>query len=62
MKKKKIIIVSGDPNSVNSEIIAKCWKKLNRSLYSQYGDIWILMLIFSSLLANVFSKAVKNYE
>ena len=37
-------------------------KKLNRSLYSQYGDIWILMLIFSSLLANVFSKAVKNYE
>ena len=32
MKKKKIIIVGGDPNSVNSEIIAKCWKKLNKSL------------------------------
>ncbi len=30
--KKKIIIVGGDPNSINSEIIAKCWKKLNKSL------------------------------
>ena len=36
--------------------------KLDRSLYSQYGDIWILMLIFLSLLANVFNKAVRNYE
>ena len=32
MKKKKIIIVGGDPNSINSEIIFKCWKKLNQSL------------------------------
>ena len=30
--KKKIIILSGDPNSINSEIIYKCWKKLNISL------------------------------
>ena len=29
--KKKIIIISGDPNSINSEIIFKCWKKLNNS-------------------------------
>ena len=28
---KKIIIISGDPNSINSEIIFKCWKKLNNS-------------------------------
>ena len=27
--KKKIIIVGGDPNSINSEIIFKTWKKLN---------------------------------
>ena len=27
--KKKIIIISGDPNSVNSEIIFKCWRKLS---------------------------------
>ena len=29
---KKIIIVSGDPNSINSEIILKSWKKINKSL------------------------------
>jgi len=27
--KKKIVIVSGDPNSINSEIIFKSWKKLD---------------------------------
>ena len=26
---KKIIIVFGDPNSINSEIIFKSWKKLS---------------------------------
>ena len=26
---KKILIVSGDPNSINSEIIYKTWNKLN---------------------------------
>ena len=30
--KKKIIIISGDPNSINSEIIYKSWKKLNPSI------------------------------
>ncbi len=28
--KKKILIVSGDPNSINSELIFKSWKKLNK--------------------------------
>lgn len=27
--KNKIIILSGDPNSINSELIFKCWKKIN---------------------------------
>ena len=27
---KKICIVSGDPNSINSEIIFKSWNKLNK--------------------------------
>ena len=27
--KNKIIIVAGDPNSINSEIISKVWKKIN---------------------------------
>ena len=30
--KKKIIIIMGDPNSINSEIIFKSWKKINNSL------------------------------
>ena len=29
--KNKIILLSGDPNSINSEIIYKTWKKLNNS-------------------------------
>ena len=29
---KKILLLSGDPKSVNSELIYKCWKKLNNSL------------------------------
>ena len=29
--KKKLIILSGDPNSINSEIIFKCWSKLDNS-------------------------------
>jgi len=29
---KKIVIISGDPNSINSEIIFKSWKKINKSL------------------------------
>ncbi len=29
---KKIILISGDPNSINSEIIIKSWKSLNSSL------------------------------
>ena len=27
--KNKILIFSGDPNSINSEIIYKGWKKIN---------------------------------
>ena len=29
---KKIIVFTGDPNSINTEIIYKCWKKLNKSV------------------------------
>ena len=34
--KEKIIIVGGDPNSINSEIIYKCWKKLNNSIKKNF--------------------------
>ena len=30
--KKKILIIGGDPNSINSEIIFKSWKTLNLSI------------------------------
>ena len=29
---KKIILISGDPNSVNSEIIFKAWKKISNKI------------------------------
>ena len=29
---KKIIIISGDPNSINSEILFKSWKKISKTL------------------------------
>ncbi len=29
--KKRILIIGGDPNSINSELIYKCWKKLSKS-------------------------------
>ena len=29
---KKIIVIGGDPNSINSEIILKSWKRINKSL------------------------------
>ena len=32
----KIILVSGDPNSINSEIIYKCWKKLPRKVRKKF--------------------------
>ena len=42
--KKKIIIISGDPNSINSEIIFKCWKKLSKKLKSQIYLFQILSM------------------
>ena len=35
--KKKIIIIAGDPNSINSEIIYKSWKKINLDCQTQKG-------------------------
>ena len=33
---KKIIILSSDPNSINSEIIFKTWKNINNSLEKEF--------------------------
>ena len=33
---KKILIVGGDPNSINSEIIYKSWIKLPKSIKKKF--------------------------
>ena len=44
--KKKILIITGDPNSINSEIIYKCWKSLN---LNKRKEIFFISNIFSIL-------------
>ena len=53
--KKKIIILGGDPNSINSEIIYKSWKKLNSSIKKR-----IYIISSYSLLQSQFKKL--NYR
>ena len=53
--KKKIIIVGGDPNSINSELIYKSWKKLDKSLRTR-----IYIISNYSLLKAQFKKL--NYK
>ena len=51
-KNKKIILVAGDPNSINSEIIFKCWKKLNKNIKKKLfviGNINLLKKQFYQL-------------
>ena len=49
--KKKIILISGDPNSINSEIIFKCWKKLPAQIKKR-----IILISNYELLKNQFDK------
>ena len=49
--RNKIIIVSGDPNSINSELIFKAWKKLNRNLKSK-----IFLITNFELIKRQFKK------
>ena len=46
---KKIIILSGDPNSINSEVIFKSWKKLKKSTREK-----IIFVSNYNLLENYF--------
>ncbi len=48
---KKILIVSGDPNSINSEIIYKVWKKLNISIKKK-----IYLISNYKLISSQFKK------
>ncbi len=65
MKNKKIIIVSGDPNSINSEIIFKSWKKINNSIQKKIfiiGSYNLLKKQFEKLNYVLKLKSVKNLE
>ena len=46
---KKIILVSGDPNSINSEIIFKVWRKLNVNIKKRLYLIGNYSLIYHNL-------------
>ena len=63
--KKKIILVSGDPNSINSEIIFKTWKfldsKLKKSIYL-IASYDLLYDQFKKLQFNIKIKKVKNID
>jgi len=52
--KNKIIIIAGDPNSINSEIISKIWKEINLSLKKK------LYLIANFNLINKQFKKLKS--
>ena len=48
---KKIVILSGDPNSINSELIYKVWKKINKSIKKK-----IYLISNYDLLSKQFKK------
>jgi len=52
--KNKIIIVAGDPNSINSEIISKVWKKIKPSIREK------LYIISNYNLINKQFKTIKS--
>lgn len=64
-KNKKIIIVAGDPNSVNSEIIYKSWKKLSKNVRQNLFIIANYELFKKQLKIlnyRVEIKIIKNFD
>ena len=60
---KKIIIVSGDPNSINSEIIFKSWKKISQNIQKKIfvvGSYNLLHRQFKKMNYPIRLKNVKN--
>ena len=63
MKKvKKILIVAGDPNSINSEIIFKSWLKLNNSIKKKIYVIANYNLIKEQFNELNYSLRLKNVD
>ncbi len=63
--KKKIIIVAGDPNSINSEIISKTWKAVNTSIKRKIyliGNFNLIYKQFKKLKRKVTIIKVKQLK
>ena len=63
--KKKIIIVAGDPNSINSEIISKTWRAVNTSIKRKIyliGNFNLINKQFNKLKRKVSIIKVKQLE
>ena len=62
---KKIIIVSGDPNSINSEIIFKSWKKIRNSYKRKIyfiSNVNLLKKQFKKLKYRIKLREVKSID
>ena len=60
---KKILIVAGDPNSVNSEIIYKVWKKVSKNIKKNLyliANYNLYLKQFKKLKLNIDIVKVKN--
>ena len=63
--KKKIIIVAGDPNSINCEIISKTWRAINTSIKKKIyliGNFNLINKQFKKLKRKVSIIKVKQLE
>ena len=63
--KKKIIIVAGDPNSINCDIISKTWRAINRSIKRKIyliGNFNLINKQFQKLNRKVSIIKVKQLE
>ena len=63
--KNKILIVGGEPNSINTEILFKCWKNLNSNLKNKIYLIANFKLIkeqLKKLNLKLKIKRVENFQ
>lgn len=60
--KNKIIIVGGDPNSINSELIFKSWMKINNSLKKNIYLISNYKLISKQLKIHNYKMRIKKVK
>ena len=60
--KKKIFIIAGDPNSINSEIIFKSWKKINKDIKKKIYLIANRELLIKQLKQLKYSLKIKTIK